>query len=82
MNLTRGNADNVTEAIHGLDIFTKNWCMDCKQTEAGKDLVFRCKGCEFEMSDGRCVCSKSQAQLPIKRFWMYGFTLTKNQRKE
>lgn len=27
--LTNGNRDNLTEAIHGLDIFTKNWCMNC-----------------------------------------------------
>ena len=54
MNSTRGNDDNITEAVHGLDIFTKNWCMDCKQTEVEKDLIFRCKCCGFEMSDGRC----------------------------
>lgn len=29
VSFTSENADNITEAIHGLDIFTKNWCMDC-----------------------------------------------------
>lgn len=47
MNLTRGNADNITEAVHGLDIFTKNWCMNCAETDRQKDLIFRCKECEF-----------------------------------
>ena len=27
------NSDNITEAVHGLDIFTKNWCMDCAETD-------------------------------------------------
>ena len=40
---TKGNKDDVTEAVHGLDIFTKNWCMNCKETEEKNDLIFRCK---------------------------------------
>lgn len=32
-NYANGNADNLTEAVHGLDIFTKNWCMNCAETE-------------------------------------------------
>ena len=27
------NKDDVTEAVHGLDIFTKNWCLNRKETE-------------------------------------------------
>lgn len=27
ISFTSGNSDNTTEAVHGLDIFTKNWCM-------------------------------------------------------
>ena len=27
-SFTSGNSDNITEAVHGLDIFTKNWCMN------------------------------------------------------
>ena len=48
------NKDDVTEAVHGLDIFTKNWCMNCKETEEKNDLVFRCKECEFSTS-GVCL---------------------------
>ena len=38
VSFTSGNADNTTEAVHGLDIFTKNWCMNCEETD-GKCLV-------------------------------------------
>ena len=27
------NKDDLFRAVYGLDIFTKNWCMNCKQTE-------------------------------------------------
>lgn len=27
ISFTSGNADNITEAVHGLDVFTKNWCI-------------------------------------------------------
>lgn len=37
MRFTSRNADNVTEAVHGLDIFTKNWCMNCVETDMQKD---------------------------------------------
>ena len=30
------NKDDITEAVHALDIFTKNWCMNCKETEEKK----------------------------------------------
>ena len=76
MNLVRGNKDNITEAVHGLDIFTKNWCMDCKQTEVEKDLIFRCKGCEFEMSGGRCsvkvFANNHKCNYPLKNFGSMG----------
>lgn len=48
------NKDDVTEAVHGLDIFTKNWCLNCKETEEKNDLVFRCKECEF-LASGVCL---------------------------
>lgn len=48
------NKDDITEAVHGLDIFTKNWCMNCTETGRQKDLIFRCKDCEFEQKDGKC----------------------------
>ena len=52
---TRRNADNTTEAVHGLDIFTKNWCMNCEETEKQGDLIFRCSECEFQQTDGKCL---------------------------
>lgn len=55
MNSTRENEDNITEAIHGLDIFTKNWCMNCAETDRQKDLIFRCKECEFGQESGECL---------------------------
>lgn len=39
ISFTSGNADNTTEAVHGLDIFTKNWCMNCEETEKQGDLI-------------------------------------------
>ena len=76
MDFTSGNADNITEAVHGLDTFTKNWCMDCKQTEVEKDLVFRCKDCEFKMHDGRCLvkvfANNHKHNYPLKDFGSMG----------
>lgn len=54
-HFTHGNSDNIDKAIKGLDIFTKNWCMNCKETIEKEDLVFRCKECNFEDKDGRCT---------------------------
>lgn len=52
---TEGNDDNLTEAVYGLDIFTKNWCMNCAETEKTNDLVFNCRRCEFSAENGRCL---------------------------
>lgn len=52
------NNDNITEAIHGLDIFTKNWCMNCAETDKTNDLVFRCKECDFSADKGICLIKK------------------------
>ena len=49
------NSDNITEAVHGLDIFTKNWCMNCAETDRQNDLVFNCKECEFETEKDKCL---------------------------
>ena len=54
-NFTSKNADNITKAVEGLDQFTKNWCMNCEETEKQKDLVFRCSNCEFQLDDGKCL---------------------------
>lgn len=50
---TRGNADDIFEAVHGLDIFTKNWCMNCEETNKG-NLTFRCNECNFKGELGIC----------------------------
>lgn len=50
------NADDITEAVHGLDIFTKNWCMNCKETKEQNELVFNCSDCEFKNKvNGVCL---------------------------
>ena len=51
---TKGNEDNLGNAIQGLDQFTKNWCMDCKQTEEKNEPVFRCDRCIFQKKNGIC----------------------------
>lgn len=48
------NKDNITEAVHGLDIFTKNWCINCEETNKSDDLVFRCDECPF-LSGEKCI---------------------------
>lgn len=57
-HFTQGNADDIDKAVQGLDQFTKNWCMNCEETEAKNDLVFRCKECEFETEDGSCLIKR------------------------
>ena len=37
---TIGNEDNITEAVHGLDYFTKNWCMNCAETTKLNEPIF------------------------------------------
>ena len=51
---TEGNKDDVKEAVASLDKFAKNWCMNCKETEATNDLVFRCDECLFS-KDKECL---------------------------
>lgn len=47
--------DDVTEAVRGLDIFTKNWCKNCAETDKQNDLIFRCSKCEFRNSNEECL---------------------------
>lgn len=54
-NYTQGNEDNLDKAVEGLDMFTKNWCMNCKETEEKNDLVFRCNECNFNSELGICL---------------------------
>ena len=54
-NFTNGNSDDITKAVEGLDIFTKNYCMNCQKTEQSNDLVFRCSECVFKDKSGKCL---------------------------
>ena len=69
---TVGNKDDITEAVHGLDIFTKNWCMNCKETDEKNDLIFRCKECEFQEAGGVCLV-KTFANNHNHKYDMCGF---------
>lgn len=51
---TNSNKDDITEAVHGLDIFTKNFCMNCKETAEKNELTFNCEGCEFKQANSVC----------------------------
>lgn len=75
-SFTSGNSDNITEAVHGLDIFTKNWCMNCEKTEKQNDLVFRCSECQFKAEDGKCLVkvfsNNHKHDYPLKDFGSMG----------
>lgn len=73
---TKGNSDNLTSAVHGLDIFTKNWCMNCAETEKKNDLVFRCRECEFSTENVGCLvkefANKHSHNYPMSNFGSMG----------
>lgn len=76
-NFISENADNTTKAVEGLDIFTKNWCMDCKETEKQEDLVFRCSECEFsDKSTCKCLikvfAGNHEHNYPLNNFGSMG----------
>ena len=48
ISFTSGNSDDITKAVWGLDTFTKNWCMNCEETDKRNELTFRCKECNFK----------------------------------
>lgn len=54
---TVNNADDLRKAIDGLNQFTKNYCMNVKETTEKNDLTFRCKECQFsgKNNDGKCL---------------------------
>ena len=72
----KNNKDDVTEAVHGLDIFTKNWCMNCEEVEKQNDLVFRCEECEFSQKDGKCLikvfAQEHKHDYPLSNFGSMG----------
>jgi hypothetical protein len=64
-------SDNITEAIHGLDVFTKNWCMNCDETEKQNDLVFRCDECPFINGENCLVATfitEHESNHPLSEF--------------
>lgn len=68
----KDNSDNINEAIYGLDIFTKNFCMDVKETNEMAEPVFRCKDCEFRKPDGKCLvhvfANNHKSDYPMNTF--------------
>lgn len=48
------NQDNIDKAVECLDQFTKNWCMNCKETDLRNQPMFRCKECNFKGELGVC----------------------------
>lgn len=76
ISFTSGNSDDITKAVGGLDMFTKNWCMNCEETEVHADLIFRCDECEFEMPDGKCMIkvfvNHHKSDYPLKDFGSMG----------
>lgn len=53
-DFTRGNKDDVKNAVDGLAQFCHSWCMNCEKTEKQHDLVFRCEECPFKTEGGYC----------------------------
>jgi ribosomal protein L44E len=47
--------DDIHKAIDGLDMFTKNYCLNVKEVEKQNDLVFRCSECPFSTEDHSCL---------------------------
>lgn len=70
------NKDDITEAVHGLDIFMKNWCMNCVESKNQNDLIFNCNKCEFKMSDEKCLvkcfANSHNHKYPIEKFGAMG----------
>lgn len=73
---TKENNDDLTTAVRGLDIFTKNWCMNCAETEKKRDLVFNCQKCEFSTESGGCLvkafASNHKHDYPMNDFGSMG----------
>lgn len=56
---TLKNEDDINQAVHGLNIFMKNYCMDCKHTERMNEPIFRCDDCLFGVEDSKiCLIKK------------------------
>lgn len=78
ISFTSGNSDNITKAVCGLDTFTKNWCMNCEETNRRNEPIFRCKECNFKGELGVCKIKEFVIDKTgdyTCRFWKYGTTL-------
>ena len=49
-----GNQDNIDKAVDGLNKFTKNWCMNCEETNSRNEPIFRCEECVFKGENDVC----------------------------
>lgn len=71
-----GNEDNLTKAVCGLDVFAKNWCMNCTEIDRTNDLVFNCQKCEFSTENGGCLvkefANKHKHSYPMENFGSMG----------
>lgn len=75
---TKGNHDNITGAIHGLNIFCKNWCMNCGETKRTGEPTFRCSECNFNANPetGDCAIKNfaysHEHSYPMEQFGSMG----------
>lgn len=76
ISIQTNNKDDVTEAVRGLDVFTKNWCMNCEETDKQHDLVFNCSKCEFQKESRKCVikefATNHEHNYPMQDFGSMG----------
>lgn len=76
ISFTSGNSDNITKAVGDLDAFTKNWCMNCEETERQGNCIFRCNECEFREKNDKCTikafANNHKHDYPMKDFGSMG----------
>jgi hypothetical protein len=70
------NKDDIESAINGLDIFTKNYCMNCAETDRLGELVFNCSKCAFCVIDDICLvkefANNYRSQVDLSNFGSMG----------
>lgn len=65
------NKDDITEAVHALDVFTKNYCLNCKETKKQGEFIFMCDDCIFRENITCKIkefASKTTHDYPLKEF--------------
>lgn len=72
----QNNKDDINKAVYGLDVFTKNFCVDCEKTDKKNDLVFNCKDCSFNTEEGKCLvkifAAEHEHDYPLDNFGAMG----------